>query len=211
MNVMIIPEDFRLDQFILQPIIAAMLAELGKPRAKVEVCRDPLLGGIDRALDAAELAEIIASRPMVDLFLLCVDRDLEHGRRAKLNHLETALQPKVKKQGGIFLAENAWQELEVWTIAGHDLLPGWQWTAIRAERDPKERYFEPLAQQRGVHGNDDGGRRILGEAAARRYGRIYRLCREDVRVLHERVKSWVSGKGAPDWDTAFTASATGPR
>jgi len=210
MNVMIIPEDFRLDQFILQPIIAAMLAALGKPRAKVEVCLDPLLGGIDRALDAVELAEIIGSRPMIDLFLLCVDRDLEEGRRAKLNHLEAALQPKVIKRGGLFLAENAWQELEVWTIAGHDLLPGWQWAEIRAERDPKERYFEPLARQHGAHGNDDGGRRILGAAAAKRYARIHRLCREDVRVLHERIKSWLSGHGALDWGAAFASSTAPP-
>jgi hypothetical protein len=207
MNVMIIPEDFRLDQFILQPIIVAMLADLGKPRAKVEVCLDPLLGGIDRALDPGELAEIIVSRPMIDLFLLCVDRDLEEGRRAKLNNLETALQPKVKRQGGAFLAENAWQEIEVWTIAGHDLLPGWQWADIRAERDPKERYFEALAQKHGLHGHDDGGRKILGAAAARRYARIHQRCPEDVRVLHERVKSWLAGQGTPDWNTAFSLYA----
>jgi hypothetical protein len=105
MNVMIIPEDFRMDQFILQPIVTAMLAALGKPRAKVEVCLDPLLGGISRAMDAGELAQIVNDRPMVDLFLLIVDRDGEAGRRLALNHLETTLLPKVQKAGGAFLGE----------------------------------------------------------------------------------------------------------
>jgi len=43
MNVLIIPEDFRQDQFVLKPIIKAMLSALGKRRATVKVCRDPLL------------------------------------------------------------------------------------------------------------------------------------------------------------------------
>ena len=35
MNVLIIPEDFRKDQYILKPILEAMLAAVGKPQAKV--------------------------------------------------------------------------------------------------------------------------------------------------------------------------------
>ena len=42
MNVLIIPEDFRQDQFILKPIIKAMLSALGKRRATVKVCREPI-------------------------------------------------------------------------------------------------------------------------------------------------------------------------
>jgi hypothetical protein len=49
MNVLLIPEDFRKDQFILQPIIEAMFTKLGKP-AIVEVLKDPLIRGIDQAL-----------------------------------------------------------------------------------------------------------------------------------------------------------------
>jgi hypothetical protein len=203
MNVMIIPEDFRKDQFILQPIIAAMLAALGKPRAKVEVCRDPLLGGIAQALNVDELEQIVKDRPTIDLFLLCVDRDGEQGRRDQLNRLEAALQPKVQKAGGTFLGENAWQEIEVWTIAGHQLLPGLQWSYIRAERDSKEAYFEPLAQAHGLDNEDDGGRKQSSIDAARRYRRIQRLCKEDICVLHERVRSWLAGGVPSDWNTAF--------
>jgi hypothetical protein len=46
LNVLVIPEDFRKDQYILAPLMRRLLAEIGKPNARVEVCRDPLLGGI---------------------------------------------------------------------------------------------------------------------------------------------------------------------
>ena len=59
MNVLIIPEDFRNDQFIVGPLIQRMLAEVGKPRAKVRVCRDPLLGGVVEALKWESISEII--------------------------------------------------------------------------------------------------------------------------------------------------------
>lgn len=41
MKVLIIPEDFRKDQYILKPIVLAMLASLEQPNALVQVCQDP--------------------------------------------------------------------------------------------------------------------------------------------------------------------------
>lgn len=41
MNVLVIPEDFRKDQYMLKPIIEAMLKAKGK-MVKVRVCQDPL-------------------------------------------------------------------------------------------------------------------------------------------------------------------------
>jgi hypothetical protein len=38
MNVLIIPEDFRKDQYIVKPLIRRMLAEIGKPNANLRVC-----------------------------------------------------------------------------------------------------------------------------------------------------------------------------
>lgn len=49
MKVLIIPEDVKKDQYILKPIITAMMEELGKPYAKVDVCQDPRLCGISQA------------------------------------------------------------------------------------------------------------------------------------------------------------------
>ena len=51
LNVLIVAEDYRKDEYILKPIVNSMLEEIGKPRANVRVCRDPLIGGVEDALD----------------------------------------------------------------------------------------------------------------------------------------------------------------
>ena len=40
--------------------------------------------------------------------------------QAGINNLEKKAVAKLNGSDRIFLAENAWQELEVWTLAGHD-------------------------------------------------------------------------------------------
>jgi hypothetical protein len=188
MNVLVIPEDFRKDQFILKPIIRALIADSGRRGAKIEICMDPLLGGIAQALDLERIREIVEFYPMIDLFLLCVDRDGEANRRVSLDRLEQEISPTLKPHQS-FLAENAWQELEVWVLAGHDLPNEWQWAAIRQERDPKERYFAPLAKSRGLENTPGDGRKILAEEASRRFARIRQLCREDIEILVQRVST----------------------
>lgn len=188
MNVLVIPEDFRKDQYMLGPIIQAMMTNLGRPRAKVQICRDPLLGGVGEALKKENIRAILDRYRMVQLFLLCVDRDGQAGRRTSLDRLEEDAKTFLEGRNSAFLAENAWQELEVWVLAGHVLLPGWEWKAIRSEVHPKERYFEPLAAGRGLLDEPGGGRRTLAREAASRYGRILQLCPEDVANLQGRIK-----------------------
>jgi hypothetical protein len=145
MKVLVIPEDFRKDQYMLLPIIKEMLSRVGKPHANVQVCKDPLLGGVEQAMNWEKLREILDRyRGMVDLFLLCVDRDGQQGRRTALDNLEAkaaSVLPSRRK----FIAENAWQEIEVWVLAGHDLPKNWIWGDIRAELNPKETYFLPFS------------------------------------------------------------------
>jgi hypothetical protein len=188
----LIPEDFRNDQFILQPLIKAMIADLGVPTAKVVMCRDPLLGGITEALKFENLDGIVRRyRGMVDLFILCVDRDGNPNRRAALDGLERQI--GVSLTGGkAFFAEHAWQEIEVWVLAGHDLPTDWVWAEIRSEPNPKERYFEPFARDRNVIDGPGGGRKALADAAVRRFGRICQLCPEDLGALRERISTYIS-------------------
>lgn len=190
MNVLVIPEDFRKDQYMLKPLTEALLRHVGQNRAKVRVCQDPLLGGVGEALKWERLEEIIERYNwQIDLFLLCVDRDGQSGRRETLNNLEQSAREKVRT-GHVFLAENAWQELEVWVLAGHNLLPGWQWREIREEIDPKERYFVPLVAERGLQDTPGEGRKILAEEAASHYSRIRQRCSE-VEELEARVQAWI--------------------
>jgi hypothetical protein len=192
-NVLVIAEDATYDQHLLLPILRALLAQVGKPRAKVGIYPGVMfpgrrIQGIDAVL-RRDLIEAIVSeyRSTVDLFLLCVDRDGEPGRRVALDALEefarTLLPP-----GKHFVAVNAWQEVEVWVLAGHKLPRTWRWNEVRAERDPKERYFLPFAETRGFGDAPDRGASKLAAEAARRYRRIRRLCPEDIGALEDRLR-----------------------
>lgn len=187
MRVLIIPEDFRKDQWIVEPIVRAMLTRLGRPQAKVTTCKDPLLGSISQALKESRLREITGRyKGMVDLFLLLIDRDGEPGRRAALNSLESKMQPLA------FFGENAWQELEVWLLAGSTLPKDWDWKTIRGERDPKERYYGPFALARSLANGPGEGRKQLGLEAGRNYQRVRKLCPEDVQNLEKRLAVWLA-------------------
>lgn len=192
MRVLVIPEDFTRDQYILKPIIEAICKQLQKPRAKVTICRDPQLGGIDRATNWKQITQILERYVMYDLFLLCIDRDGKVGRRSKLDKLEQLAQGILPVQSAFF-AENAWQEIEVWVLAGHDLPPDWQWQEIRQETDPKERFFLPFAQGRGLPINElELIYKTLAREAASRYNtRIRKLCPEDIVVLENKIEAWL--------------------
>ncbi|WP_437744431.1 hypothetical protein WMF39_05140 [Sorangium sp. So ce1504] len=111
-RVLIIPEDFREDQYVLEPIITKMFEAIGR-KAKVIVCRDPLLGGVDQALRWERVQEILLRyQAMIECFLLIVDRDGKPGRREALDRLES-LASAALPPGKRFLAENAWQCPEI--------------------------------------------------------------------------------------------------
>lgn len=71
MRILVIPEDFRKDQYILKPIFSRLLQNIGKPQANVRVCQDPLLGGVTEAMKPDRLAEIFERyEGMIDIFIL---------------------------------------------------------------------------------------------------------------------------------------------
>ena len=187
MNILIIPEDFRNDQYILKPLFSRLFQSIGKPRVRVDVCRDPLLGGVGEALKSERIEEVVEKHEgMTDIFILCVDRDGDTNRRQRLDHIEREF-----GDTRIFLTENAWEEIETWVLAGLDLPRDWQWSDVRAEIHVKEIYFEPLVAQRNLSDAPGGGRKSLGEEASRRIGAIRQKCREDFDALARRLEAVV--------------------
>ncbi len=186
MNVLVIPEDSRNDQYILKPLFERLFRSIGKPRAHVRICCDPVLGGVGQALKSTRIGEIVDQyKGMTHIFILCVDRDGDEGRCARLNDIETEF-----RNDGAFLAVNAWEEIETWVLAGLELPKEWDWQAVRAEPHVKERYFEPLAEDRGVADDRLGrGRKALGEEAARNIDNIRRKCPEDFDTLAQRLEA----------------------
>ena len=180
MKVLVIPEDFRNDQFMLKPLFNRLYRLLGRRAARVQICNDPLLGGVSEALKVERLCEIVEQYPMYDVFILCVDRDCNPHRRKRLDELEEIF-------GTQFIAVDAWEELETWILAGLDLPREWNWSDVRKECDVKEHYFEPLTDQMGVSDGLGGGREILGEKASRRINAIRLKCPEDFDALARRL------------------------
>ncbi len=178
MKVLLIPEDARRDKYILKPLFSRLFKAIGSPHASVRVCEDPLLGGVGEALKTARLAEIVQRYRETNIFILCVDRDGNTGRRQQLDQIEAEF-----GDGQAFLAENAWEEIETWVLAGLDLPKDWRWRDVRAEVHVKETYFEPLAVQRGLSNDLGGGRKRLGEEASRRVADVRRKCPEDFGAL----------------------------
>lgn len=196
MRILVIAEDYRRDQYLLKPILQAMLVKLGKPRAKIGFCRQPAIQGVSQALNWDMLAKVIDQhRGMIDLFLLCVDRDGNPNRRTVLNELEQKAVPWLSTTQ-VLLAENAWQEVEVWALAGQaDLPPAWQWHTIRQEPHPKELYFDPYRNQRSnLPLGDIPQLKALGQEAGRRYDRIRQLCPEDIQQLEQRIATQIQDR-----------------
>lgn len=189
MNVLVIPEDFRKDQYMLKPIVEAMMDAIGGMH-KVRVCQDPLLGGVVQAMKWKRIKEIVDRyRGMIDLFLLCIDRDGVENRRKRLTNIErraAEILPEDKR----LMAENAWQEIEVWILAGHKMPSGWKWQDVRMEPNPKEMYYLPFAKDRALLNEPGEGRKTLAREAVRRYKTIRRKCPE-VSELEERIREWV--------------------
>ena len=185
MRVLVIPEDFRNDQYLLKPLFERLFRSIDKARARVRVCQDPLLGGVGEALKSERIQEIVDQHGgMTDIFILCVDRDGSQGRRERLDEIE------VEFGGGhTFLAENAWEEIETWALAGLERPGEWRWRDVRAEVQVKERYFAVLARKRGVADGPGGGRKALGEEAARHIDAIRRNCPEDFGCLAQRLEA----------------------
>ena len=185
MRVLVVPEDFRNDQYILGPLFRRLFANMGRGHARIRVCQEPLLGGIGEALKSERIQEVVDQHSgMTDIFILCVDRDGVEGRRTRLDQIQGEF-----GNGFVLIAENAWEAIETWVLAGLDLPEDWNWADVRAEVDVKERYFEPLAVRRGVADGPGGGRKALGEEAARRIPAIRQKCSEDFDSLAQRLEA----------------------
>lgn len=170
-----------------------MFKYLGKPTVKITVCFAPRLHGIRDALDWAQIVPILRQYGMIDMFLLLVDRDGDANRRGSLDYLEKKAKELLPPQKA-FLAELAHQEIEVWALAAHELPSQWNWRAVVADSDPKERYFKPLANQSGIAKNESGGLYMaMSRPIAANYPRIRQLCPE-LAELEQRITTWLNSQ-----------------
>ena len=185
MNVLVIPEDPTYDQHLLKPLLIGLFKNIRKS-ARVRVCQDPVLGGRGEALKTERIREIVERYSgMADILILCVDRDGPPGPRTRLDAMEAELQGDKTH----FLAQEAWEEIETWALAGLKLPPRWSWGDVRREVHVKEVYFDKLVAQWELQDSPGKGRKRLGKEAARRIQAIRQKCPDDFDRLAQRLAS----------------------
>lgn len=138
-------EDHTHDQYIVRPVLQRLLSTAGKPHATVTVVMDPRLKGIDdlkrRACEVLKRYGAVA-----DIVVFVVDADGLDGTGGMGNRQELLqrLVQKCEKYSERAFVVAAIQEVEVWALWGSRAQLGVEWKDVRAERHPKERFFEPL-------------------------------------------------------------------
>lgn len=141
-------------------MVGAILASLGKPRARIQIVSNPRITGFSSLL--ANLCDVVQRyAPQVDAIVVAFDtdgEDGEDGRPNKAARVRNALSrcpsPKVAIVGAI-------QELEVWALWGSRAQIDSSWGTVRAERDPKERYFDRLLTRADALLADGGRTRLV--------------------------------------------------
>lgn len=177
-RVLVIPEDPTNNGYILRPLAERMLAETGRPNARVTILTNPRLNGYDRAV-AAIKSELATRYRHFDLWLFMPDAD----RARNLHTLERALH-----ESGVCLRCCAAQpEVEAWLLAGHRERLGMKWSEVRAHPRLKEEVFAPFLRNHGDARSAGSGREALTRATLSNYQGLLALCPE-LKELDQRLR-----------------------
>jgi hypothetical protein len=177
-RVLIIPEDPTYNGYILKPLVERLLAEAGKPQAKVVLLTNPKVGGIEEA-KAAIRGRLVDAYRHLDLWLFLPDADRARG----LEELEK----DAAEQGVRLFCCAARPEVEVWLLAGHRDKLGLPWPEVVQHPRLKEDVFEPFLAKYGDARRASGGRDLLMKDPLANYRGLLRLCPE-LAELEARVK-----------------------
>ncbi|NQT36132.1 MAG: hypothetical protein HQ581_01505 [Planctomycetes bacterium] len=184
-RVMVICEDHRLDQYIIKPVVEHLFRDLDR-RARIDVLSDPPIGGVSQALDKQTVGQILDENPMIDLFLLIVDRDGVESRENKLQARLQQASDSGKRMAGCLAIE----EVEVWALALHREELTDDWRQVRAEPNPKETYFDPLVQRMGWQESLGKGRVAAMEALPGNWKSLVGRCPE-LQELQQDIAAWL--------------------
>ena len=186
-KVLVIPEDPTHNGYILKPLVQALVADAGRPRAAVTVLTNPWLGGYDHALRAVK-GELTERYAFWDLWLFMPDAD--RASPAAMLALEAELAARQVR----LLCCPAEPEVEIYACAAYrDTLPG-GWALARKHLRFKEVHFDPLLALHGDARRAGGGRDRMMAEALKNYPLLLQLCPE-LRTLRDRIAMLVQQGG----------------
>jgi hypothetical protein len=191
MNVLVIPEDAKYGRHVLQPLMERMITSWLGLNARIDARP---LGGSAEATEPERLREVVDQYKMVDLFILCLDQDDRSNEWAEdqIAEIEETMRGHLgeeERPDDAFFTIVARREIEAWVLIGCEESGDWTYTELCQDPQVKKRYFEPYAEERGVHEGQFGGRKPLGKEAARNYRTIRQEC-EELKDLEDKIQSW---------------------
>jgi hypothetical protein len=180
-DVLIVPEDFTYNGYILGPLVKRMLSECGRPNAIVIPPKGPQPRGYEHAKALLRTRYLDLYRHM-NLLLFLPDADGKE-RSAEFRSLED----EADRQGVRLLCCAAKEEVEVWLLAGHRERLRQPWQAIRSDTSVKENVFQPFLHEHGNPKAAGGGRDVLMEQTLTGYRALLQLCPE-LAELERRIR-----------------------
>lgn len=184
-SVLVIPEDPLQNGHILRPLVRAVLRDVGRPNAKVNLLTQPRVRGYDQAVRTIR-TELHAGYSFMDLWLFFPDAD-----RAG-PHAMRALETHVGANGVTLFCCAARPELEIYACAGFrdDIREPWE--KIRCHPRLKEEVFDALLERHGSllkrHGlrQPGAGRGLMINESLKNLPLLFDLCPE-LRRLRDRI------------------------
>jgi hypothetical protein len=183
-KVLVVPEDPTHNGYILKPLVEALLADSGKPLARVTVLTRPRLTGYDHARRAL-LDELPAAYRHFDLWLFFPDAD-----RASAAAM-SALERQLRDRGVTLFCCPAVPEVEIYACAGLRAELG-NWEAARSSKRFKEAFFDPLLARHGDARRAGQGRDQLIARSLQNLPLLMTLCPE-LRTLRDRIAALGAG------------------
>ncbi len=186
LRVLVIPEDPTHNGYILKPLVEAVLADLGKHSARVQVLTSPRLNGYDQARMAIR-NELLTSYGHLDLWLFMPDAD--RATPAAMLAMETEMQGS----GVALYCCPAQPEVEIYACVAYRAEIAQDWAATRANPRMKEEVFAPLLAAHGDPRRAGGGRDQMVSESLRNLPLLYSLCPE-LKRLRDRVDTHLQGR-----------------
>ena len=179
MRVLVIPEDQTYNGYILRPLVKAIMADLGRPSAKVATPGKPRIHGYAHAT-AVIRNELPVLYGFYDLWLFFPDAD-----RASADAMQ-ALETDLEARDIALLCCPAQPEVEIYPCAAFRKEIRGTWEDARTNPRMKEEIFQPLLDRHGDRRRPGGGRDLMIGESLRNLSLLYRLCPE-LMALHDRI------------------------
>ena len=186
-RVLVIPEDPTNNGYILKPVVEMVLAEAGRPTAKVYVLTNPRLRGFDHAVQAIR-DELPNRYRHMDLWLFMPDAD--RATPAAMKDLED----HIASVGVALLCCPAQPEVEIYACSAYSRDMGVSWAEARKHGTFKEDVFAQLLEAHGDRRRPGAGRGQMTDASLANRRLFFRLHPEIAR-LRDRIQAKLPSLG----------------